>query len=213
MAISQQGLDCSLTRHLPLVTFCMIRRAVLAIRIKSQWHDEESQRSAKELGGAIAFIAWRLAHDKAITLHGKDFVYENDQQRLAVITEYLCFEAQISDRLIHAMVDNDNRVAIITALVIKLAEHYQDNASDLLGSGNHADRFIERYNLRSGEYAEFNFDQQGPSYPFLRHLGFEIQQIMGNKEHENRWVIDQVMDVDGPEVYKQLARAVRNLFD
>jgi hypothetical protein len=32
-------------------------------------------------------------------------------------------------------------------------------------------------------------------------------------EHENRWVIDQVMDADAPEVYKQLARAVRNLLD
>ncbi len=36
---------------------------------------------------------------------------------------------------------------------------------------------------------------------------------MGQEEHENRWVIDQVMDVDGPEVYKQLTRAIRNLFD
>ncbi|PVV08456.1 MAG: hypothetical protein B6D77_11880 [gamma proteobacterium symbiont of Ctena orbiculata] len=185
----------------------------MAIRIKSQWHDEDSSRSAEELGGAIAFIAWRLALDKAITLHGKHFVYENDQQRLAVIAEYLCFEAQISDRLIHKMVDNESRVAIITALVMKLAEHFQDNASDLFGPGDHGNSFIERYNQRSGEYAEFNFDQQGPSYPFLRHLGYEIQQVMGDKAHDNRWVIDQVMDVDAPEVYKQLARAVRNLFD
>ncbi|MEW8690028.1 MAG: hypothetical protein AB2535_02975 [Candidatus Thiodiazotropha endolucinida] len=185
----------------------------MAIRIKSQWHDEDTSRSAEEMGGAIAFIAWRLALDKAITLHGKNFVYENDEQRLAVIAEYLCYEAQISDRLIHGMVDNENRVAIITALVMKMAEHFQDNASDLLGPGDHGDRFIERYNQRSGEYAEFNFDQQGPSYPFLRHLGFEIQQVMGSEEHENRWVIDQVMDVDAPEIYKQLARAVRNLFD
>lgn len=185
----------------------------MAIRIKSQWHDEETSRSAEELGGAIAFIAWRLALDKAITLHGKHFVYENDEQRLSVIAEYLCFEAQISDRLIHGMVDNETRVAIITALVMKLAEHYQDNASELLGPGDHGNGFIDRYNQRSGEYAEFNFDRQGPSYPFLRHLGFEIQQVMGNTEHENRWVIDQVMDVDAPEVYKQLARAVRNLFD
>ncbi|MFI0460389.1 MAG: hypothetical protein ACH254_22625, partial [Candidatus Thiodiazotropha endolucinida] len=155
----------------------------------------------------------RLALDKAITLHGKNFVYENDEQRLAVIAEYLCYEAQVSDRLIHGMVDNENRVAIITSLVMKMAEHFQDNASDLLGPGDHDDRFIGRYNQRSGEYAEFNFDQQGPSYPFLRHLGFEIQQVMGSEEHENRWVIDQVMDVDAPEIYKQLARAVRNLFD
>jgi hypothetical protein len=95
---------------------------------------------------------------------------------------------------------------------MKLADHFQDNGLDLLGPGDHGKRFIALFNERSGEYAEFNFSDEGPSYPFLRHLGFEIQQIMG-EEHENRWVIDQVMDVDGPEVYKQLARAVRNLLD
>jgi hypothetical protein len=185
----------------------------LAIRIKSQWHDENTSRSAQELGGAIAFIAWRLALDKAITLHGKHFVYEDDRQRLAVIAEYLCYEAQISDRLIHTMIEDEGRVAIITALVMKLADHYQDNAGDLLGPGDHANAFIALFNQRSGEYAEFNFDRDGPSYPFLRHLGFEIQQVMGSDTHDNRWVIDQVMDVDAPDVYKQLARAIRNLFD
>lgn len=185
----------------------------MAIRIKSQWHDDESARSPEEVGGAIAFIAWRIALDKAITLHGKNFVYRDDQQRLAVIAEYLAFEAQITDRLIHEMVDDETRVGVITALVMKLADHYRDNASELLGAGDHANDFIALFNQRSGEYAEFNFSKEGPSYPFLRHLGFEIQQLMGEDEHENRWVIDQVMDADAPEVYKQLARAVRNLFD
>jgi hypothetical protein len=185
----------------------------MAIRIKSQWHDDESARSPEEIGGAIAFIAWRIAMDKAITLHGKNFVYRDDQQRLAVIAEYLAFETQLTDRMIHEMVDNETRVGVITALVMKLADHYRDNASELLGPGDHANDFIALFNQRSEEYAEFNFSKEGPSYPFLRHLGFEIQQLMGEDEHENRWVIDQVMDVDAPEVYKQLARAVRNLFD
>ena len=185
----------------------------MAIRIKSQWHDEDASRSPDEIGGAIAFIAWRIALDKAVTLHGEHFVYRNDEQRLAVIAEYLAYQVQIADRLIHRMVDNETRVPIITALVMKLADHYRDNATDLLGPGEHANRFIALYNERSGEYAEFNFSDEGPSYPFLRHLGFEVQQVMGDEEHDNRWVIDQVMDVDGPEVYKQLARAVRNLFD
>jgi hypothetical protein len=83
----------------------------------------------------------------------------------------------------------------------------------MLGVGDHANQLIALYNERSAEYAEFNFDEQGPSYPFLRHLGYEIQQVMASDEHDNRWVIDQVMDVDGPEVYKQLSRAIRNLFD
>ena len=185
----------------------------MAIRIKSQWHDEDASRSPDEIGGAIAFIAWRIALDKAVTLHGEHFIYRDDEQRLAVIAEYLAYQVQIADRLIHPMIDNETRVSIITALVMKLADHYRDNATDLLGPGEHADRFITLYNQRSGEYAEFNFGDKGPGYPFLRHLGFEVQQVMGNDEHDNRWVIDQVMDVDGPEVYKQLARAVRNLFD
>ncbi len=184
----------------------------MAIRIKSSWHDEDSERSPDEVGGAIAFIAWRISLDKAITLHGENFVYANDAQRLAVIAEYLVFSVQIVDRIVHDMLNNENRVALITALVMKLAEHYQDNSIDLLGAGDYKTPFISLFNQRSTDYAEFNFTDEGPSYPFLRHLGFEIQQIMGT-EHENRWVIDQVMDVDGPEVHKQLARAVRNLLD
>jgi hypothetical protein len=34
---------------------------------------------------------------------------------------------------------------------------------------------------------------------------------MGESQ-ENRWVIDQVMDVDAPELIKQLTRIVKNLF-
>jgi hypothetical protein len=184
----------------------------LAIRIKSSWHNEDGERSPQEVGGALAFIAWRIALDKAITLHGENFVYENDQQRLAVIAEYLAFAVQIVDRIIHGMTENEFRVALITTLVMKLADHYEDNSVDLLGPGDYRNSFINLFNERSTEYAEFNFTDEGPSYPFMRHLGFEIQQIMGT-EHENRWVIDQVMDADAPEVYKQLARAARNLLD
>ena len=184
----------------------------MALRIKSQWHDEDSNRSPKEIGEAIAFIAWRLALDKAITLHGQNFVYDNDQQRLAVIAEYLAFEVQIVDRVIHGQLDNETRVELITAVVMRLADHYQDNSTELLGPGDYANNFIKLSNERSSDYAEFNFSDKGPSYPFLRHLGFSIQQVMGS-EQDNRWVIDQVMDLDGPEVYKQIAQAIRNLLD
>jgi len=185
----------------------------VAIRIKSQWHDEDAPRSPQEIGGAIAFIAWRLALDKAVSLHSRQFAYRDDNQRLSVIAEYLAYTAQVVDRLIHDRLDGETRIALITALAMKLADHYRDNATDLLGAGDHADRFIALFNERSADYAEFGFNQDGPSYPFLRHLGARIQQLMGREEHDNRWVIDQVMDVDGPELYRQLVRAVGNLLD
>ena len=67
----------------------------MALRIKSRWHDDEQNRSIEEIAGALAFIIWRIAKDKAINLHGQDYVYESDQQRMDVIGEYLIFQLQI----------------------------------------------------------------------------------------------------------------------
>ena len=67
-------------------------------------------------------------------------------------------------------------------------------------------------NERSEEYADFKLDDDGPTYAFLRHLGFEIQQHMGDQD-ENRWIIDQVMDKDGFDAYRGFAKAFRDLFD
>ncbi len=183
----------------------------MAVRIKSHWHDEDAERSMEEVAGAIAFNGWRIAVDKAVHLHGERFIYDSDQQRLAVIAEYLIFEIQIVDRMVHEALEPEQRQALITALAMRLADHLTENSRDLLGPDDYRSGFIECLNQRSAEYAEFKFGTDGPSYPFFRHLGYEIQQIMGASQ-ENRWVIDQVMDMDAPDLYKQLKRIVRNLF-
>lgn len=184
----------------------------MALRIKSHWPDNGNDRSWDEIAGAIAFIAWRLAVDKAINLHGRDFQYDGDRQRIEVITEYLIFQIQIVDRIVvqNLELGNDARQTLIVTLAKKLGEHLQDNCQDLLGTGDYLAAFFEKLNERGGEYAEFSYGDDGPSYPFMRHLGYEIQQIMGS-EGENRWVIDQVMDQDGVEVNRELKRALYNL--
>ena len=184
----------------------------MALRIKSHWHGEE-ERSLGEIAGALAFISWRLAQEHAINLHGESFVYRDDQQRLDVISEYVIFELQIIDRMAHDVLelDDEERRQLIIPLATKLAELVQDNAEDLLGPGDHKAVFYGKLNERGAEYAEFAYGEDGPSYPFMRHLGYEMQQIMGS-EGENRWVIDQVMDKEGPEVDRQLRKAVINLF-
>ena len=181
----------------------------MALRIKSHWHGD-SERSTADMASAIAFIAWRIAMDKAINLHGEDFVYESDEQRLAVIREYLYFQLQIVDRMAYGIMDDGERHSLIVQLALKLAEHVQDNGVDLFGPGDYGKPFIETVNRRNAEYAELGFSDDGPSYPFMRHLGYEIQGIMGDRE-QNRWVIDQVMDSDGVDVYKKLSRAAMDL--
>jgi hypothetical protein len=184
----------------------------MALRIKSHWWNDESERSLAEIGSALAFIAWRISVDKAITLHCERFVYRDDAQRLLVIQEYLIFLIQIADRLAHGQLEDDHRRELITAFAKKCVEHVQDNSQDLLGPGDHGSPFLARLNERSAEYAEYRLDDDGPTYPFLRHLGFEIQTLMGVGD-ENRWVIDQVMDKDGWDAYKRFAKAFRDLFD
>ena len=184
----------------------------MPVHIKSHWRERDRPRPLKEVAGALAYIAWRLALDKAITLHGENFVYESDLQRLGVIAEYLAFQTQIADRLAHDSLNEEERRLFVTTLAYRLAEHFQDNAQDLLGSGDHRQTFLDLFNRRSMEYAEFQLTQEGPSYPFLRHLGYEIQLLMGVSE-KNRWVIDQVMDRDGGDLYRRFRRALEDLFE
>jgi len=186
----------------------------VAIRIKARWHDDNAERSLEEIASAIAFNAWRIAKDKAITLHGEDFVYEDDAQRFAVIKEYLVFQLQLVDRIANQRLglDDETRKTLIIATAKHMAKHLHDNATDIFGPGQYVGDFVALINARGAEYAEFNLTDDGPSYPFMRHLGYEVQQVMG-REGENRWVIDQVMDKDGPEIYRNLSRAVDSLFE
>jgi len=186
----------------------------MALRIKSHWHDDDNERSITEIAGAIAYIIWRIAKDKAINLHGEDFIYDNDRQRMDVIIEYVIFMLNITDRLARIRMDMDDngRTELIYATTKKLAAHVHGNSLDLFGEGDHIGPFVSLLNARGEEFSELNYTEEGPSFPFLRHFGFCIQQVMG-KEGENRWVIDQVMDKDGPDVVKQFSRALDNLFE
>jgi len=186
----------------------------MALRIKSHWHDDDAERSLEEIAGALAFISWRIAKDKAINLHGEDFIYETDAQRMAVISEYLVFQLQIVDRIAHSRLglNDDARRQLVVNLAKHLAGHLQDNCTDILGQGDYVKPFVDLMNQRGAEYADFKYTDDGPSYPFMRHLGYEIQQVMGETQ-ANRWVIDQVMDKDGIEVDRDIKRAISNLFE
>ena len=185
----------------------------LPLRIKSRW-SAEGDRSLEEIAGALAYISWRLAQTKAINLHGEDFIYENDRQRMDVIIEYLIFQLQIIDRLARQelKLSDEDRQRLVIETAKKQASIIEDNSLDLFGEGDYIQPYFDLVNQRAAEYAEYRYTEDGPTYPFLRHLGFEIQQIMGESQ-ENRWVIDQVMDVDGPEINRRLAPALRDLFE
>ncbi len=184
-------------------------------RIKSTWHQSErnetGDRSLEDIAGAMAFIAWRIALESARDLHRERYNYDSDQQRVAVIAEFLAFLVQVADRIVYDVLDEDERTGAINAPGQRLAEHIQDNLTDLFGPGDYRSPFIETLNERLQDYAAFSFEDDQPDYHFLRYLGDRILKIMG-EDQTNRWVIDEVMEKAAPEAVKHMSRSIRNLF-
>ncbi|MGB0720940.1 MAG: hypothetical protein ACPGU7_00960 [Gammaproteobacteria bacterium] len=187
----------------------------MALRIKSRWHEsdrnETSQKGLEENAGALAFIAWRIGLERAINLHGEDYVYRSDGQRIAIICEFLAFEIAIVDRMVFDRLSYGDREVFMNALGKRVADHVQDNAKDLFGEGDYRAGFIGTLNERLEEYAKFGFGDGGPAYSFNQFLGTRVLAIMGS-DQTNKWSIDQVMDIDANEVYKKIRKAVLDLF-
>jgi hypothetical protein len=111
-------------------------------------------------------IAWRLALDRTINLHGQDFAYHDDRQRLEVIGEYAIFALQLIDRLADSQIglDASQRRDLLIQVARRLAGEVQDNSRAVLGAGDYVTPFIQHLNARGGEYAEFGYGADGPSY-------------------------------------------------
>ncbi|HHC71575.1 MAG TPA: hypothetical protein ENK54_01655 [Thiotrichales bacterium] len=188
----------------------------MALRIKSRWTEKAKVKHSDELldenAQALAFIFWRLALDKAKNLHGEKFIYEDDRQRVYVIGEYLAMLLQVADRWAYLRLEEEDRARFINRLARRLADHMQDNAEDLFGPGDFRTPFIAMLNVRGEGYAEFDFTEEGPSYGFLHFFGTHVQKVMSDEYHDNRWVIDQVMEIDGPETIDKAVKAMEDLF-
>ena len=187
----------------------------MAIRIKSTWHDSDRNRpSAKSLedsAQALAFIVWRLALEGAKELHREGFEYLSDKERVGVISEFVAFQIQVADRRAFDRLDDAGRANFVNALGRRLADHIQDNLTDMAGPGNYRKPFIAMLNERLEGYAELSFRDGEPGFDSLRYFGSRVLSVMGDSQ-TNRWVMDQVMTVAAPEVFEKLSASMDNLF-
>jgi hypothetical protein len=183
----------------------------MRMRLKSRWRDKGRERSLEDNAVALASNLWRIALTCAKNLHEQQFVYQSDDQRLGVIREYLAFLVHLSDRLAARDMDEDDRHRFIVALAQAAARHVQENGAELAGSGSHGSAFITLLNERSQEYAEMPFDEDTASYAALRYLAGRIQAIMGS-DQINRWITEQVVEIDAPDAAENLRQALGGLF-
>lgn len=186
----------------------------MAIRIKDKWHrsgrNRPTPKSLQDNAGALAFIGWRVALDRAQELNREGFRYDSDIERVGVISELVAFEIHVADRLAYDFLEDEDREIFINALGQRLADHMQDNLSDLDGPRNYRDAFIALLNERLAGYATLSFEETKPGFDSLRYLGSKVLEVLGD-DQTNRWVLDQIVAVEGPEVAEKIGKSVLNL--
>ncbi len=182
------------------------------MRTRSKWHKHRHQASIEDNATALAYICWQVALARTKNLHQEDFVYDSDEQRTAVIAEYLCYLVHICDRLVFRDLDPHQREQFVVTLARQTARHYQRNLEDVYGRGNdYSADYIDTLNRRIAEYSECSFEEDRPGYQMTRALGRHIQDVMG-EDQVNKWVIDQIMEIDGPDAVVEIRGALDNLF-
>ena len=123
------------------------------------------------------------------------------------------FLIQVADRIAFRQFSADARFGFTSTLANRVAETLAENQSRLMGGSiaEHKQRFIDKLNLRAGEYADFNYDSKGPEFAFIRYLAFCMREVMDEKDVE--WVIDQMMSIEAPNAVDMVEKTMRDLSD
>ncbi len=186
----------------------------MAIRIKSQWYQNDTAKTPKQTASAMAFITWRVAQNTLKQMRLAQFDIDIGAQYFAFTREVLVFLIQVLDRMASDRMTHDERAEFVTALVIRVAEILQENEDTMLGvpadgQASYFDEFIDLYNELADHYAEFGHDEAGPDFNFVRYLGHRIEALMPAKDQ--RWVIDQIMATEVPEAVDMLQRGMKGV--
>jgi len=182
------------------------------MRVKSHWF-KNRQRTPQEIAGALAFVIWRIGDNALKSTRKANFEITIGDQYFSFLTEFLVFLIQVADRIAYRQLSAEDRLAFTSALANRVAENLAENQSRLIGGSFeiHKQFFIDKLNLRAGEYAEFEYGSDGPEFAFTRHLGFSMREVMDEKD--SHWVIDQMMSIAAPEAVEMVEKALRDLFE
>lgn len=180
------------------------------MRVKSKWNLKDRERTLAEIGGAAAFILWRIAQQGVLNLENEGFQTDTNAQRLDVIAEFVAFLVHLADRDTAGRLDADGRREFISSLARHIADTMQENRTDAQGSGEYRRPLIELVNARAADYAGFAMAGPEPGYAMRRYFGENVRAVMG--ERDNKWITDYVIDVEVPEALKPFNRALHDLF-
>lgn len=177
----------------------------MAIRLKTKFR-KKGPKTLEDRASVVATNIWRIAQETARHMEKEGYPLGGDRQVTDVITEMIAFLVQISDRIVFGQLNEEERTRFVNALGKHLARITSTNLAEFVGPGAYAKDFINTLNARFADYSEMEFSGQTPSYTVLRYLGEKVSHAM--ESTDNKWVLEQVVDVEAPEAVKTLKKVV-----
>ena len=174
--------------------------------VKTRWR-KKGARSVEERAGVIGANIWKIAVEIFRHMEKEGFRFGSDRMTTEVIAESIAFLVQLADRAVYGRLAEEERAALIGAVVRHLAATMENNQQDLFGPGEYRKPFIDLLNARFGEYAGFEYRDGEPGYACLRFFAGKVAEAMA--PGDNKWVVEQVMEIEAPE----MARLVRKLVE
>jgi hypothetical protein len=173
--------------------------------VKTRWR-KKGPRTIEERAGVIGANVWKIALEVFKHMEKEGFRFGSDRLTTEVITEFIAFLVQLADRAVYGKLAEDERAALIGALVRHLAATMDNNQQDLFGPGEYRKPFIDLLNTRSGEYAGFEYRDGEPGYSCLRYFAGKVADAMA--EGDNKWVVEQMIDIEAPEMVRLIRKLV-----
>jgi hypothetical protein len=184
----------------------------MAIRLKTKFHTK-GQRSAATLASVVAVLAWKLAIESIKRMRKADYDIDIGRPYFDFVCEFLVFLAVSADRVAYRELDEGERVEFTTSLAQNIARFVEENRIMLLGDavpGESQRHFLDLFNRRGSEYAEFDYDEKGPDFGFRRFFAACLRDVLPEKD--KLWVVDQAMDIEAPEALKMIEKTLVGLF-
>ena len=173
--------------------------------VKTRWR-KKGPRTLADRAGVIGANIWKISQEIFRHMESDGFRFGSDKMVIAVIAECIAFLVQIVDRKVYGRRTDEERAALINGIAAHLAATMENNQLDLFGAGDYRGPFIALLNERFGDYATFDYTDGDPGHPCLRFFAAKIADAMAGGD--NRWVLEQVIDVEAPEMVRLMDKLV-----
>jgi len=173
--------------------------------VKTRWR-KKGARTLAERAGVIGANVWKISLEIFKHMEKEEFRFGSDRLVTDVMAEFIAFLVQLADRAVYGRLSDADRATLIGETARHLAATMENNQLDLFGPGEYRKPFIDLLNARFEEYAGFDYPGGEPGFPCLRFFAAKVSDVMAASS--NKWVIEQIMDIEAPEMVRLIKKLV-----